>query len=275
MKRGKQIDTWFPLYIDKWLFGSTRHELIIHDGDTWIDLRGIFTDLLSLSRKDNGFIRANETTPYPISQLSGMFCVPENHLKKCIELCLKFGKLSEPIPGIFYIESTNNYALSERHKRRISEMSENSDIASAKADPSIIISSSLEDDKSSSSLSSSSLKEGNARGRAKAAAEIVGYLNEKAGKKFNPKSRETVEHISARLAEGRTVEDFKRVIDVKVAKWKGKSWQGQRGDTVNGDDLLRPSTLFRPTNFENYLNESMPTEAKKPPSKYAGIGTEV
>lgn len=130
-------------------------------------------------------------------------------------------------------------------------------------------------DSASSSLSSSSLQEEDARGRLEAAAEIVGYLNEKAGKKFNPKSRDTAEHISARLAEGRTVEDFKRVIDVKVAKWKGKQWTGQRGDVVHGDDLLRPSTLFRPTNFENYLNESMPTEEKKPPSKYAGIGTEV
>ena len=104
---------------------------------------------------------------------------------------------------------------------------------------------------------------------------VVRYLNEKTGKKFSSKSKETIDHIKARIAEGHTIEDFKRVIDVKVAKWKGKSWKGQSGDVVQGDDLLRPSTLFRPTNFENYLNESMPGAKQDLPSKFDGLGEEV
>ena len=95
--------------------------------------------------------------------------------------------------------------------------------------------------------------------------EIVSYLNEKTGHNFSLKSKPTIEHISARIAEGRTLDDFKKVIDIKVAKWKGKTWKDTRtGETVQGDDYLRPSTLFRPGNFENYLNETpAPGKTKK------------
>ena len=126
MKRGKQIDTWYPFYIDKWLFGSTRHELIIRDekGNFIEDLRGIFADLLTLSKKDGGYIRANETTPYPISQLAGMFCVPEEKLRMVIDICLseKVKKIRETAPGIYYVISTETYSLSDRHRRRMAEI---------------------------------------------------------------------------------------------------------------------------------------------------------
>jgi hypothetical protein len=117
MKRGKQIDTWYPFYIDKWLFGSTRHELILKDGDQFVDLRGIWMDLLTISKKDSGWIRANETTPYPTEQLAGMFCVPIEQLRKTIEIALDKGKVTEPAPGFYYISSTETYKLSDRWKR--------------------------------------------------------------------------------------------------------------------------------------------------------------
>ncbi len=139
MKRGKQIDAWYPFYIDKWLFGSTRHELVINAGwaerfpdlvalvpesimaKPFTDLRGIFVDLMSLSKKDSGFIRANETTPYPHEQLAGMFCVPVDHIKASINICLhpKVGKLEETSPGIYYLRSTETYSLTDRYKRRM------------------------------------------------------------------------------------------------------------------------------------------------------------
>ena len=75
--------------------------------------------------------------------------------------------------------------------------------------------------------------------------EIIGYLNEKAGTSFRSTSKKTMELINGRLSENYTVDDFKKVIDTKVGKWKGTEYEG----------YLRPNTLFRPTNFENYLNE--------------------
>ena len=77
--------------------------------------------------------------------------------------------------------------------------------------------------------------------------EIVNYLNEKTGKKFSSNTASTRKHIIARLKEGRTVDDFKKVIDTKCAQWLGTQFSG----------FLRPETLFAPTKFENYLNEGI------------------
>lgn len=75
--------------------------------------------------------------------------------------------------------------------------------------------------------------------------EIIDYLNEKAGKRYSYKSKETKDFIKARYKEDRTLEDFKTVIDTKVSHWKGSDeWEV----------YLRPKTLFS-KKFETYLNE--------------------
>ena len=73
---------------------------------------------------------------------------------------------------------------------------------------------------------------------------IIEYLNEKAGTKYRTSSKKTHTCIHARLAEGFTEEDFKRVIDNKCASWIGTEWE----------KFIRPETLFG-TKFEGYLNE--------------------
>lgn len=75
------------------------------------------------------------------------------------------------------------------------------------------------------------------------AEEIIRYLNEKAGTHYRD-SKETVRLINARTKDGFTVDDFKKVIDKKVKEWKGTE-QAQ---------YIRPSTLFAPSHFEEYLN---------------------
>lgn len=78
---------------------------------------------------------------------------------------------------------------------------------------------------------------------------VVTYLNEKTGKSFRTKTASTKKKILARLNEGFSVEDFKKVIDLKTAEWLGSPWE----------KYLRPETLFG-SKFEGYLN-SVPTEA--------------
>ena len=75
--------------------------------------------------------------------------------------------------------------------------------------------------------------------------EIIGYLNEKTGKRFSARSRANQAHMSARLKEGFTVEDFKRVIDIKWFQWHGDAKMVK---------FLRPETLFS-QKFDRYLNE--------------------
>lgn len=88
-------------------------------------------------------------------------------------------------------------------------------------------------------------------------SEVIDYLNSKLGTKYK-KSKATTSQIRARLEEGHTVEDFKTVIDKKVASWK---------DDPKMSQYLRPETLFRPSKFESYLNEIIPDNKSSPMSQ--------
>lgn len=75
--------------------------------------------------------------------------------------------------------------------------------------------------------------------------QILLYLNEKAGKRFNTKTAANRKFIQGRLNEGYTVDDLQHVIDVMVTEWKGTKME----------DYLRPETLFNPTKFQTYINK--------------------
>lgn len=77
--------------------------------------------------------------------------------------------------------------------------------------------------------------------------EIINYLNLKCKTNYKTSSKKTQNLIKARLKEGFTVEDFKKVIDIKVADWLGNK---------DMEQYLRPETLFG-TKFESYLNKPL------------------
>ena len=83
--------------------------------------------------------------------------------------------------------------------------------------------------------------------------EIVDYLNERLGTKYKSTTRTTSSSINARIKEGYTLEDFKLVIDKKYKEWKGTQWE----------KYLTPETLFRPSNFEKYLNQKIIKDSKQ------------
>lgn len=80
----------------------------------------------------------------------------------------------------------------------------------------------------------------------KEAAEVIDYLNTKTGSSYRATTEANIKPIRARLNDGFSVEDCKRVIDTKSGQW------------LNNPDMvkyLRPATLFSPSKFEGYLNE--------------------
>ena len=83
-------------------------------------------------------------------------------------------------------------------------------------------------------------------------AEIVEYLNHKKKSKrpFNPKTQPTQKVINARLRDGYSVDDFKAVINSKCQEWLGTEME----------KYICPETLFRPSNFEKYLNACSATD---------------
>ena len=74
---------------------------------------------------------------------------------------------------------------------------------------------------------------------------VIDYLNKKANTNYRPTTKNTQSFINARVKEGYTVEDFKKVIDSKSREWLNTDFE----------KYLRPTTLFG-TKFENYLNEA-------------------
>ena len=77
------------------------------------------------------------------------------------------------------------------------------------------------------------------------------YLNAKSKKGFRTTTDSTIKYINARLNDGFSIDDFKKVIDTKCSQW------------MNTDNhiYLRPETLFG-NKFEGYLNEKPVTEVK-------------
>ena len=73
---------------------------------------------------------------------------------------------------------------------------------------------------------------------------IIQHLNIKARTKYRPSGTKTKSLIKARLNEGYTVDDFKKVIDIKCDEWLNTSMS----------KYLRPETLFS-NKFESYLNQ--------------------
>lgn len=75
--------------------------------------------------------------------------------------------------------------------------------------------------------------------------EVVEYLNEKAETKYRHTGSKTQTLIKARYSEGFSLDDFKKVIDIKVNEWLNDKSMNK---------YLRPETLFG-TKFESYLNQ--------------------
>jgi uncharacterized phage protein (TIGR02220 family) len=80
--------------------------------------------------------------------------------------------------------------------------------------------------------------------------EVITYLNEKTDKQFKSTTSKYITLINKWVKEGYTLEDFKKVIDIKCTWWL---------DDADNNKWLRPSTLFG-NKFDEYLNEQPKTE---------------
>ena len=85
---------------------------------------------------------------------------------------------------------------------------------------------------------------------------IIDYLNQKTGKQFKVMAEGNYKRVIARLNEGYTEADCRKVVDNMVYHWKEPKMAA----------YLRPSTLFNngkgKRQFESYLNMSIPQQKK-------------
>lgn len=80
------------------------------------------------------------------------------------------------------------------------------------------------------------------------ALQILAYLNEKTGRRYRDPY-----YIAARLKDGGTVEDCKKIIDTKLKDLY----------FIDNPKYLSPATLFRKSHWDQYLNETIVPEVKK------------
>lgn len=83
--------------------------------------------------------------------------------------------------------------------------------------------------------------------------EILDYLNEKANTSFRHTAYKNQSLIKARWNEGNSLDDFKKVIDIKAKEWL-------QDETMK--KYLRPSTLFG-NKFDEYRNQYIRTSINK------------
>ena len=76
---------------------------------------------------------------------------------------------------------------------------------------------------------------------------IIDYLNQKAGTRYEYNSTKTITLLNTLFRKGYSVEDIKKVIDIKCKEWLPKETMRM---------YLRPRTLFS-NKFEDYLNQEV------------------
>ncbi len=88
-------------------------------------------------------------------------------------------------------------------------------------------------------------------------AEILTYLNQITGRRFRP-IKTNLNGIARVMKEGFTEQEIHEVIQVKTLEWKNNPEMSVH---------LNPITLFRPRNFEKYINQVI--AIKENPTLYA------
>ena len=78
--------------------------------------------------------------------------------------------------------------------------------------------------------------------------EVLSHLNEKTKSNFRG-GKSFDRYVSARANEGFTLEDFKKVIDIKAKEWLGTEYES----------YLRPETLFG-NRMDSYLQQEKKTD---------------
>lgn len=195
------------------------------------------------SLKNNGLLMVNDLIPYNSQMIATITRQPIGVVEKALVLFKSLGLIDVLEGGTIYmsdIELFVGQSSTEAERKKAKRLEIKAIGQLADKCPTNVHHSIEYRDKSIENIYTDVSKE--------TLSSILDYLNQKAGTKYKAKSKNTQKHIHARLEEGYTLEDFKKVIDNKVADW---------GNDEKMAKYLRPDTLFG-SKFENYLNQQTP-----------------
>lgn len=227
---------WLKLHKDFF----KRHEIrIIEDMPNGKDYILFYLKLLVESISHNGNLRFSDTIPYNEQMLATITNTNVDIVKAAMQIFLELNMIEVLDDATIYMLETENLIGSEsdsahrvrEYRQRQSALQCNTTVTPVLQECNTEIR-----DKS---------KENRDKSNKDIYCAVISYLNEKTGSKFKWQSKDTQRHINARVNEGYTLDDFKKVIDIKCAEWLGDARMCK---------YLRPSTLFG-TKFEAYLNQ--------------------
>lgn len=218
----------------------------------------IWFKLLCLAGKNNnsGVFLLNDRIPYTEEMLATIFRKEVNTVRFALKTFSDFGMI-ELINNVITIPNWNKhqtldayekkkerdriYQKEKRAKQKLliessKKSSDKSDDNSADTSSDVVA---LEEDKEKEEEREEDID-------INIYSEIIDYLNSKANTNYRVNNKKTRASINARIAEGFTIDDFKKVIDIKSSEWLNTNMQ----------QYLRPETLFG-TKFEGYLNQKV------------------
>ncbi|MCJ7840535.1 phage replisome organizer N-terminal domain-containing protein [Lederbergia sp. NSJ-179] len=209
----------------------------------------IWVKLLAQAGRTNasGYIFLSENIPYTDEMLATLFHRPVTTVRLALETFKQFGMIEIDDQSFIRISNWDKHQsleglekIREQNRQRVAKHREKKRLESGNATGNVTCNKNVTDIDKELDIDNIYV-------------EIINYLNRAAGKNFRHTTPATRKVIKARWNEGFRVEDFKTVIDNKIADW------------LNNNDMsqyLRPNTLFG-TKFESYLNQK--PEKKDPP----------
>lgn len=228
---------WLKLHKDFF----RRHEIrIIEDMPNGKDYILFYLKLLVESISHNGNLRFSDTIPYNEQMLATITNTNVDIVKAAMQIFLELNMIEVLDDATIYMIETENLIGSETaaaERKRKSRL--NQSLLLAECDNVTPMSQECHTEIRDKS------KENRDKSNKDIYCAVISYLNEKTGSKFKWQSKDSQKHINARVTEGYTFDDFKKVIDIKCAEWLGDARMCK---------YLRPSTLFG-TKFEAYLNQ--------------------
>jgi len=211
----------------------------------------IWVKLLAQAGKTNasGYIYLAENIPYTDEMLATIFNRPLPTVRLALKTLEQFGMIEVNHDHMIWIsnwEKHQNIAgldkIREQTRQRVAKHREQKKLELGNGNCNVTVTeSNATEEELEIELEEDKEKEKNNI----PFVEIVSYLNVQAKTAYRPATKKTKDLIKARWNEGFTLDDFKKVVDIKTAEW------------LNNKDMnkfLRPETLFG-TKFESYLNQ--------------------
>ncbi|KRG09866.1 MULTISPECIES: phage replisome organizer N-terminal domain-containing protein [Staphylococcus] len=243
--------SWIKLKVGMFDDSKIKYIEALPERDTIIT---IWVKLLTLAGKYNeqGYIMLSENLPYNEEMLANEFNRPLNSIRLALQTFETLG-MTEIVQGVIKISNWEKHQniegldkIREQNRLRKQKQREkqktlpDSHVKSRDGhatDIELELEEELELEKRNTLSSKSTMHP---------YQSVIEYLNNKTGKHYKPTTNKTQTVIKARCNEGFTEDDFKKVIDNKVAEWKG----------TDMEKFLRPETLFG-NKFEGYLNQQV------------------